>query len=120
MAIGNITDRKLHEDAKAFIRLFLGDTVARAASHIRSKRAASLCAGIAEVRAAYRSEHGIQSEQAFLECIEQWLLERGSTVAAAALRTYLERAQSVAGDANPTADEEDALDKRTVIRRKRG
>jgi len=77
-------------EARTFIRLQLGGEVARAASHIRSKRAAALRAGIEESRALFQCDYGQASVRPFLECVEGWLTERGNMVAAAALRTYLE------------------------------
>ncbi len=82
--------QKPHDDAHAFIRLHLGSVVARGASHIRSKRALTLRSGIEEVRQEYEVEHGADTVMAFLECVEQWLIERANSVAAAALRNYLE------------------------------
>lgn len=82
--------QKPHDDAHAFIRLHLGSVVARGASHIRSKRALSLRSGIEEVRQEYEVEHGEETVMAFLECVESWLVERGNSVAAAALRNYLD------------------------------
>jgi len=77
-------------EARTFIRLQLGGEVARAASHIRSKRAAALRVGIEESRASFQGDYGDASVRPFLECVEGWLSERGNMVAAAALRAYLE------------------------------
>jgi len=92
-------------EARAFIRLQLGGEVARAASHIRSKRAAALRVGIEESRALFQGDYGDASVRPFLECVEGWLAERGNMVAAAALRAYLE-SDSVSYAA---ADDTDAI-----------
>ncbi|MGI4860247.1 MAG: hypothetical protein ACRYHA_25625 [Janthinobacterium lividum] len=84
--------QKQHAEARVFIRLHMSEAVARGASHIRSKRPASLQAGIDEIRREYAADFGEATVAAFLECIEMWLNDRGNAVAAAALRLYMETA----------------------------
>ncbi|SDV50563.1 hypothetical protein [Chitinasiproducens palmae] len=95
------TAQQRHEHAKDFVRLNCGHEVARAGSQIRSRRATSLVAGIEEARSTYVREHGGETADAFLECIESWLLERGSTVAASAMQGYFRThlAQAIDGGA---------------------
>lgn len=92
MSISKTLQQKRHAETCVFIRLHMAEAIASGASHIRSKRAAMLQAGIDEVRRDYAADFGENMVAAFLECIESWLSDRGNTVAATALRVYLERA----------------------------
>ena len=92
-ALTSISEKKRREAARADIRLYLGDVVARAASHIRSKRAASIAPAIAQTRDDYIREYGAADVDAFLDCAEQWLIERGGNVAVAALRSFIDMEQ---------------------------
>ncbi|MCY0389422.1 hypothetical protein OVY01_19945 [Robbsia sp. Bb-Pol-6] len=94
MNISKAPQQKKHEESRVFIRLHMSEAVARGASHIRSKRPASLQDGIDEVRREYTVDFGEDTVAAFLECIELWLNDRGNTVAAAALRLYMQDAIS--------------------------
>ncbi|MGI4858433.1 MAG: hypothetical protein ACRYHA_16275 [Janthinobacterium lividum] len=92
MSISKTLQQKQHAETRVFIRLHMSEAVARGASHIRSKRPASLQAGIDEVRREYAADFGEDTVAAFLECIELWLNDRSNTVAAAALRLYMDTA----------------------------
>lgn len=92
MSASKTLQQKHHAETRFFIRLHMGEAVARGASHIRSKRPASLQAGIDEVRREYAADFGEETVAAFLECIEMWLNDRSNAVAAAALRLYMETA----------------------------
>lgn len=100
--------KKRREAARAYIRLYLGDVVARAASHIRSKRAASIAPTIAQTREDYIRDYGERDVDAFFDCTEQWLVERGGTAAAAALRSFIAKQQSGTFDRTPVHSAQEA------------
>jgi hypothetical protein len=76
-------NRRAEARAKIFVQRHCGELVARSASHIRSQPKAALAATIEEVLSEFVQDRGEIYANAFLECIEEWLMERDVGVATA-------------------------------------